>query len=142
MNRDQIQKTALCRYDPKDKTYSVKSPLLNICEGIAKTEKAAREIFDDLLDAMYIKYLEGKEVGRYEKRGRPSAGKVELHVTVKPGTRDTVFKLSVTLGCKQGEVIDYLAGLWRETAQPAKRILKTGVPRAIAGSVAKKRPSV
>jgi hypothetical protein len=68
MNRD-TKKTALCRYEKRKGLFLVESPLLEICHGVGKTEKAAWEIFNDLLNAMYIEYLEGKTAGKYAIRG-------------------------------------------------------------------------
>jgi len=58
----------VCHYDKRKGLFVVESPLLEICHGVAKTEKEAWKIFDDLLNAMYIEYLEGKIVGQYARR--------------------------------------------------------------------------
>lgn len=122
MNRSTIRKTAVCRFDKKGKVYIVESPLLDICHGIAETETEAWEIFEDALDAMYIKYLEGKTVGRYHKRGRPPLHGADFHVTVKPETKKTVLTLANYLDTSQGEVVDYLAGFWKAKREdPADR---------------------
>jgi hypothetical protein len=109
MNREAIRKTAVCRYQPKEKLYIVESPLLDILHGIAETKKKAWDIFDDLLDGMYIKYLEGKTVGLYQKPGRPAKGRIDFHAQIKPKTKKTIDKLARNFGISKGEAIDYLA---------------------------------
>lgn len=112
MNRDTIRNTAICRFDQKSKVYVVESPLLDICIGAAKKEKEAWKIFNDLLEAMYVKYLEGKIVGRYKNRGRPSKGGVQFHAAIKPATKEVLEDLAAEVGCSQGEVVDYLAAFY------------------------------
>src|SRR5207253_11503723 len=113
MNRNAIRKTAVCTFDKKEKVYIVESPLLDICHGIARTSKEAWKIFNEMLDEMYIEYLEGGQVGRYKKPGRPAKGAKEFHVRVKPETKKTVVALAKYLGTTQGEAVDYLAKLWK-----------------------------
>jgi lipoate synthase len=112
MNRDAIKNTAVCSYDRKEKLYTIESPLLNICSGIAETEDEAREIFEDGLDAMYIEYLEGRQVGQYAKRGRPAKNRVNLNCQVKPETIKSIKKLAAKLGVSQGECVDFLYAHW------------------------------
>lgn len=107
MNRDSIKRTAICRYDARAREFIVESPLLDVCHGIADTENEAWEIFEDLLDAMYIEYLEGKGVGRY-KRGRPSKGRLEFHAQIKQRTKKGIAALAKELNISQGEALDFL----------------------------------
>lgn len=92
------------------------SPLLEICHGIARTEEEAWEIFDDLLNAMYIEYLEDKKVGQYSKRGRPSKGGVVFNAHVRPTTREIVARLAREFGISQGEAVDFVVAKWQATA--------------------------
>ena len=82
---------------------------LDICSGIAKSKKEAWEIFDDLLDAMYIKYLEGKTVGQYAKRGRPAKNRIDVHAQVQLKTKRAIDKIALAYGISKGEAIDMLA---------------------------------
>ena len=120
MNREAIKKTAVCRYDTKEKVFIVESPLLEICSGIAETKEEAWEIFDDLLQAMYTKYLEGKIVGQYAKRGRPAKHKVNLSCQVKPGTVECIRRFAQNIHTSQGEFIDFLLAYWNAGQQPKK----------------------
>jgi hypothetical protein len=107
MNPEAIRKTAVTRYDTRENVYIVESPLLEICRGAADTEAEAIDIFEDGLQAMYINYLEGKQVARY-KRGRPPKGAVSMHIQVKPDSRSSIDNLKQEFECSQGEVVDYL----------------------------------
>lgn len=107
MNREAIKRTAICRYDSVEKEYIVESPLLDICHGIAESKKEAWNIFGDLIDSMYIEYLEGKGVGKYG-RGRPPKGRTELHTQVNARTKKGLAALAKKLGVSQGEVMDFL----------------------------------
>jgi hypothetical protein len=113
MNREGIKKTAVCRYDKRKKVYIVESPLLDICHGIANTEQKAWEIFEDLLNAMYIEYLEGRKVGQYSKRGRPRKGGVAFNANIKSTTKKMVANLASHLGISQGEVMDFMVASWQ-----------------------------
>jgi hypothetical protein len=68
MNKTAIIKTTVERYNSKESMFIVESPLLDICTGASKNKKEAWSIFHDLLDEMYIKYLEGKKIGQYKRR--------------------------------------------------------------------------
>ncbi len=100
-------KTATCHYEKKDGCFIVQSPLFERCMGVAKTEKEARKIFNELLTDYYVAYLEGNLVS-YEKPGRPAKGYVELHVQVKPTIKKQIATKAKELGISQGEVIEYL----------------------------------
>ena len=119
MNRDTIKKTAICRYEQKEKVYIVESPLLDILHGISETEKEAWEIFYDLLDAMYIKYLEGKHVGSFGK-GRPAKNRIDLHAQVQARTKEKIDQVSKDLGISKGEAIDCLAFGYMPPSKSAK----------------------
>lgn len=122
MNRETIKKTAIATYEPKEDVYVVQSPLLDICRGVAEDANTAWEIFDDLLDEMYIVYLEGKKVGPYhhkQKVGRPAKGGVEIHAHIKESSKAVITNLAKQLGTSQGETIDYLTHFWK--AQTANR---------------------
>ncbi|HEY9868639.1 MAG TPA: hypothetical protein V6D08_05695 [Candidatus Obscuribacterales bacterium] len=127
MNRDKIRNTAVCRFDKRERVYVVESSLLDICTGMADTEEEAWEIFEDLLDTMYIKYLEGRRVGQYQKPGRPRAGKVELHARVKPDTKAAIFTLAQSLKCTPGEAVDFL--VYQRVAQTSPTALRTAAPK-------------
>jgi hypothetical protein len=115
MNKKGITKTAICRFDPKERCYIVQSPLFDRCIGAAKTEKQAWQIFYELLDEFYIAYLEGNLFG-YEKAGRPRKGNVELHALVKPEIKKEITARAKDFGISQGEVIEYLCSLARQQA--------------------------
>lgn len=123
MKIDAIRKTAVCRFDAKEKVYVVESPMLDIIAGVAETEEESWAIFVDLLQAAYIEYLEGRMVGSY-KRGRPAKGGIHLHVQVKPETREQLSVLAKEFGISQGEVIDFLSFAY-STAE-VNSSLKTG----------------
>lgn len=112
MNREAIKKTAICRYEASEKEYVVESPLLDVCHGIADTKAEAWDTFDDLLNAMYIEYLEGKGVGRY-KRGRPAKGRVEFHAQLKQETKKGIADLAKQWEISQGEALDFLMFFYR-----------------------------
>jgi len=125
MNKGAIRATAVCRFNAKEKVYVVASPLLDICVGAAETEKESWEIYDDLLQAFYVEYLEGKVVGLYGKRGRPAKGGIAVDARVKPPTKDGLDKLSDEIGCSLGEVIDYLLAFqiaYKPTAKKEKSV--------------------
>ena len=107
MNKLAITQTANCRYEKKEGCFIVQSPLFERCMGVAKTEKEAWKIFNELLTDYYIAYLEGNLIG-YEKRGRPAKGYVEMHVQVKPTVKKQIASKAKKLGISQGEVIEYL----------------------------------
>lgn len=107
MNKDAIRKTARCRFDAKESVYIVESPLSDMVMGVSEDAEDAWAIFDDLLRETYINYLEGKLVG-YDKRGRPSKGRVGHHAELNPDTKKALLTLAKQFGCSQGEVIDYL----------------------------------
>lgn len=108
MNINTIRKTAVCRFDKDEGIYIVESPLLPIASGVDSDPNQAWEIFDDLLNSLYIKYLEGKQVAQYGKRGRPAKGGVALNCVVKPATKTALEELANELNCSQGEAVDYL----------------------------------
>ena len=110
MNKNGIIKTAICRFDPKEKCYIVQSPLFDRCIGAAKTKEKAWKIFYELLDEFYIAYLEGNLFG-YEKPGRPRKRNVELHALVKPEIKKEIANTAKDFGVSQGEVIEYLYSL-------------------------------
>ncbi len=116
MNRDTIKKTAVSRVDKKEGVYIVESPLLDIVFGAAKDEDEAWKIFDDLVDACYIAYLEGKKVGQYKHRGRPAKHGVAIHAQIKQSTKNDINALSQSLGISQGEAIDYLTSFHKAKA--------------------------
>jgi DNA polymerase/3'-5' exonuclease PolX len=120
MNREAIKKTVIERFDGKDQVWVVQSPLLPICHGIDEDIEAARKIFDDLLNAMYIQYLEGNAVGDY-RRGRPSKGLVDIHVQVKPQVREALKRLAAEKEISQGETVHYLLACWEYALQPRKK---------------------
>lgn len=119
MNIAAIKRTALASYDSRHKTYVVRSPLLDICLGEGRTETEAWSNFHALLSAMYIEYLEGRQVGEHKKRGRPRKDNKEFHLTVKPETREIVSELAHDLGTSQSAAVDYLAFFWK-TSKPQK----------------------
>ncbi len=112
MNREAIRNTALERYDKSEKVWIVESPLLEICHGISPDKEEAWEIFDDLLNEMYIAYMEGTTVGG-RKRGRPAKTGVDFHLLVRKETKDAIAKLADELKISQGESVDYLASFYR-----------------------------
>ena len=107
MNKTAIAKTAFSRYDKKQGCYIVQSPLFERCLGVARSEKEAWKIFNELLTEYYIAYLEGKLVD-YEKPGRPAKGYVELHAQVKPKVKKQIAEKAKELGISFGEMIEYL----------------------------------
>lgn len=111
------------------KEYRVSSPLLDILVGVGRSEKEARDSFNIFLNDLYIDYLEGKKVGRYRKRGRPSKRVEEWHITVKPQTKKDVGALAKNLGTSQGEVVDYLIGFWRAHPEAMESTTKSGSAR-------------
>ena len=123
MNRKAIAKTALCKFDSKQKCFVVQSPLFERCIGVAKTEAEAQHIFFELLDEYYVAYLEGKLVG-YEKRGRPAKGYVDFHVQVKPLVKKGIATRAQELGISQGEIIDYLYHLEESKKDLEERLEK------------------
>jgi hypothetical protein len=112
MNKDAIRKTAVCRLDKDEGLFVVESPLWDICAGVDEDQARAWEIFNELLDAMYVEYLEGKGVGRYERRGRPSKGGTILNVSVRPSTKSEIETLAKQLECSQGEAVDFLCAFY------------------------------
>lgn len=108
MNKSAIIKTAIEQYDSKEDLFIVQSPLLDICTGAAKNKKEAWQIFHDLLNSMYIKYLEGKKVGRYKSPGRPAKNRLGFACQIKPTTKRSIQSMAKKLEISQGEVIDYL----------------------------------
>ena len=113
MNLKAIRNTAICRYSAEDGgIYIVESPLLEIGIGAAPTESEAWEIFDDLTEAMYMEYLKGRTVGKYQP-GRPPKGAVHVHVQIQPQTKSEIVALGKKLHISQGEAIDYLMAFYR-----------------------------
>lgn len=129
MNKEAIRKTAICYFSPADKCFVVKSPLFDMVIGAEKTEKDAWEIFNDLLDATYVNYLEGKLAG-YTKAGRPKKNRVSFHAEIKPESKGELKELSEKLSCSQGEVIDFLL---------FSHSLKSAIKKTVTKSVTRRR---
>jgi 3',5'-cyclic AMP phosphodiesterase CpdA len=121
MNKDGIRKTARCRFDVKESVYIVESPLSDMVAGVSESADEAWAIFDDLLRETYINYLEGKLVG-YDKRGRPSKGRVGHHAELSAETKKTLVALAKRFACSQGEVIDYLVWHHNFATMPGKPV--------------------
>lgn len=119
MNKDAIRKTARCRFDAKESVYIVESPLSDMVAGVSEVAEEAWAIFDELLRETYINYLEGKLVG-YDKRGRPSKGRVGHHAELNAETKQSLITLAKRFGCSQGEVIDYLVWYHGWATMPGK----------------------
>jgi hypothetical protein len=138
MNLKAIRNTAICSYSTEDGgVYIVESPLLEIGAGIAPTESEAWEIFDDLTEAMYMEYLKGKTVARYQ-RGRPPKGAVHIHVQIRPKTRREIAALGKKLQISQGEAIDYLLAFYKaKSSEPASDNNGGGVNKAMLKKLAK-----
>lgn len=118
MNKEAIKNTALCYYSNTEQCFIVKSPLFEMVFGAAEKEDEAWEIFNDLLDATYVKYLEGKLAG-YTKAGRPKKNRVGFHAEVKPESKEQMKDLANKLGCSQGEAIDFL--LFSHSLKPVSK---------------------
>jgi len=120
MNLKAIRNTAVCSYSTEDGgVYIVESPLLEIGAGVAPTASEAWEIFEDLTQDMYIEYLNGRTVGKYQP-GRPSKGAVHVHVQIQPKTKSEIAALGKRLHISQGEAIDYLLAFFKaKSSEPA-----------------------
>lgn len=137
MNRDTIKKTAICRYEQREKVYIVESPLLDILHGIAETEEESWDIFYDLLDSMYIKYLEGKRVGNFGK-GRPAKNRIDLHAQIQARTKEKIDQVAADLGISKGEAIDCLAFGYVAPPKSQKNNMVDGLPSKSSKSPSKK----
>lgn len=141
MNREKVRHTAVCMFDRQKKLYIVKSPLLDICVGAAKTELQAWKLFEDILDDLYISYLEGRKVGRYARRGRPASGAARIHIQVKQHTKAGLERLAKQLSCSLGETVDYLFA-YKLAAEERKSSPKSGISTSgsdFQPTIAKKR---
>lgn len=107
MNKQALQKTALCRFDPESGDYIVQSPLCEIVMGVDDTEEGAWTLFQELLNETYEDYLEGK-LAKYPKPGRPAKGKTSLHAEVDPDIKKALAAAAKEIGISQGEMIEYL----------------------------------
>jgi hypothetical protein len=104
IKRKAIYDTAVCYWDEESECFCVESPLFDRVLGAAATETEAWKMFARMLEDMYEE-LAADRVAGY-KRGRPAKGGVDLHVQVKPETKELIDKLRGEHGISQGEQVD------------------------------------
>lgn len=119
MNREAIEKTAVCYWSNEDDCYIVDSLIFQRCAGTGNTPEEAWRQFKEFLNEMYIAYKEGKLSG-YSKPGRPPKGAMGIHIRVQPSSKDRIDALAESYGISQGEVIDYLVNFQEIAVLPGK----------------------
>lgn len=107
LSKDTIEKTAVCYWSKEDECFVAESPLFPRTAGTGDSAKKAWNQFRELLSLAY-EHLKKNNVAGYNKAGRPAKGGVELHVAVRPPTKELISKISHELDISQGEVIDFL----------------------------------
>jgi len=107
LTKDTILKTAVCYWSEEDECFVVESPLFPRTAGIGSTVQKAWKEFRELLSLAY-EHLKKHNVAGYNKVGRPAKGGIELHIAVRPATKELISKISHELDISQGEVIDFL----------------------------------
>lgn len=107
MNKQAIERTAICYFSDEDDCHIVVSPIFQAIAGVGETPKKAWTVFYRLLDAIYLDYLEGKLAG-YSKPGRPRKGGTPFNAIVQPDTKKGLSRIAKEFSISQGEVVDYL----------------------------------
>jgi len=107
LSKDTILKTAVCYWSEEDECFVVESPLFPRTAGTGDNAQTAWKQFHELLSLAY-EHLKDNNVAGYNKVGRPSKGGIELHIAVRPTTKELIGKISHELDISQGEVIDFL----------------------------------
>lgn len=131
MDKQAIEKAAVCYWSAEDESYVAESLIFQRCGGTGDTREEAWRQFKEFLNEMYIAYKEGKLAG-YAKPGRPSKGATGVHVRLQPSTKDRIDELAEQFGISQGEVIDYLANYQEVAVLPTKPGTRSTKPISIA----------
>lgn len=111
MDKDAIRRTAVVCWSAEDDCYVVSSFMLDSVLGAGDTENEAFREFDDILSDAYEAYCRGRL--KHEKPGRPSKNTIALNVDVQPDTKEQIKDLATTIGCSQGEAIDFLVSCYQ-----------------------------
>lgn len=111
MDKDAIRKTAVVHWSADDDCYIVSSFMLDSIIGAGDSEAEALKEFDDILSDAYEAYCQGRL--KYDKPGRPSKNTIALNVDVKAETKDRIKELATTIGCSQGEAVDFLISCYQ-----------------------------
>ncbi len=105
MNKDAIIKTAAIYYSEQDECYITESPLSETISGHGETEKESYQRFLEMVQMNYEAYQKGKHA-IYNKPGRPSKNKLQLHAEIKADTKSALQKMAKDLKISQGEAIE------------------------------------
>ncbi len=101
----------------------MKSNKLDSVIGAGDSEIEAFKEFEDILSDAYDAYCQGRL--KYEKPGRPTKNTTSLNVDVRPETKDQIKELATTIGCSQGEAVDFLVSCY--LAYESRRSVKSGM---------------
>ena len=107
MNKDAILKTVITRWSDEDEAYIAESPLADTIGGVGDTPEEAMEVHKRFVEGEYLAYLENKHAV-YNKRGRPSKGKIKVSLDIRPDLREAIKAMAAEFGISQGEVLEYL----------------------------------
>jgi predicted RNase H-like HicB family nuclease len=129
LSKDTILRTAVCYWSEEDECFVVESPLFPRTAGTGASVQKAWKEYRALL-ALAYEHLKKNNVAGYNKAGRPAKGGIELHVSVRPATKESIGKLSQDLEISQGELIDFLLFFW-EVRKNGNINKSTEVPNTI-----------
>lgn len=122
MNKETIEKTAVCYWSKDDDCYVAHSLTFHGCAGTGETLEKAEQLFKELLNKMYIDYQECKLAGYVEPSNAAEDGGIRMQL--KQTTKDRIDKLAEQFGITREQVVDYLVNYQEIAVLPMKPNVK------------------
>jgi predicted RNase H-like HicB family nuclease len=88
IKKSTIRKTAVCWWSDEDESYLVMSPLFDRLAADGETKQAALKMYDEMLEEAYEDLLHSKVAG-YDSKGRPAKNGINVHMAIKPDSKET-----------------------------------------------------
>lgn len=107
LSKEAIRKTVVCAWSQDDECFIAVSALFPRITGTGDSFVDAIADFESVLDDAYDLLVKGKVLG-YSQKGRPAKGGTDMHVSVRPSTKQFINAFREGINISQGEVIDYL----------------------------------
>lgn len=112
MKKESILKTMVSYWSDEDECFVAESSLFPRITGIGDTEEEAIDQFKSSLEDIHADYISAGKVAGCDKRGRPAKGGLDVHVQVRPKTKERIDRIASEFDIAKGEVVDYLVSYY------------------------------